>query len=316
MRWQNSDVSRYFARRAELGSALGEVEKRQDGVFQRTISHASPRVMIPLYDHNPTHRTPYVTILLIAINTAVMVWLTTLSPIEQQVAAVEHGFIPARIAQLGNPRNLEVPIHEVVAVRDGLGRQQPALRVVDKINLPPSRMQIFGSVLTTMFMHGGWMHLVGNMWFLWIFGNNVEDRLGHVLYAVFYLVGGLLATASHWAYDPASLTPVIGASGAASTILGAYAVTWPKATVTTLIFFGFITTVEIPALVWLGIWFGGQLLDAFANRDLGVAVWAHIGGFVAGAILMPILSFGAPPPGSTWSEEVKKHFLPSGHDEF
>ena len=94
--------------------------------------------------------------------------------------------------------------------------------------------------------------------------------------------------------------PVIGASGAVATILGAYAVTWPKATVSTLVFFGFVTIVEIPALLWLGIWFGGQLVDAVINRDLGVAVWAHIGGFVAGAMLMPILSFGAPPPGSSW----------------
>ena len=102
--------------------------------------------------------------------------------------------------------------------------------------------------------------------------------------------------------------PVVGASGAVSTILGAYAVTYPKATVSTLIFFGFITIVEIPALVWLGLWLGGQLLDAFFSRDLGVAVWAHIGGFAAGAFLMPILSFGAPPPGSSWAEELKKHF--------
>jgi membrane associated rhomboid family serine protease len=272
--------------------------------------------MIPLYDHNPTQRTPYVTLLLIVVNTAVMVWLASLSEVDQQIAAIEHGFIPARIAQLSNHRNLEVPVKEVVQVHDGFGRPQLAVRVVDKIDLAPSRSQTALSVLTTMFMHGGWMHLVGNMWFLWIFGNNVEDRLGHVLYMVFYLVGGLLATASHWAYDPSSTTPVIGASGAASTILGAYAVTWPKATVTTLVFFGFITTVEVPALVWLGIWFGGQLLDAFANRDLGVAVWAHIGGFVAGAILMPILSFRSPPPGGTWSEEVRRHFLPDERDPF
>ena len=104
--------------------------------------------------------------------------------------------------------------------------------------------------------------------------------MGHVLYLGFYVVGGLLATTCHWAYDPHSTMPVVGASGAVATILGAYAVTWPKATVSTLIFFGLVTIIEIPALMWLGFWFAGQLVDAFVNRDLGVAVWAHIGGFV------------------------------------
>jgi len=105
-----------------------------------------------------------------------------------------------------------------------------------------------------------------------------------------------------------STTPVVGASGAVAAILGAYAVTFPKAMVSTVIFFGIITVVQIPALVWLGLWLLGQLAEAFFNRDLGVAVWAHIGGFAAGALLMPILSFGSPPPGSNWHEELKKHF--------
>jgi membrane associated rhomboid family serine protease len=253
--------------------------------------------MIPLYDHNPTHRTPLVTVALIAINTLVMVWLATLSPIEQQQAAITHGFIPARVEQLRSQQVLEVKLQEMAEAHDRSGRVRNVVRDVGTISLSPSRASIILSLLTTMFMHGGWLHLVGNMWFLWIFGNNVEDRLGHVAYVSFYLIGGLLATACHWAYDPASTTPVIGASGAVSAILGAYAVHWPRATVTTLVFLGFfITTVEIPALVWLGIWFGGQLLEAGASRDLGVAVWAHIGGFVAGAILMPILCRVIRPP--------------------
>jgi len=270
--------------------------------------------MFPLYDHNPTSTTPFVTYLLIAINTLVMVWFATLSPAQQQVAAIEHGFIPARIGQLSNPQPIQVPIREPAIGVDRFGRRVPVVRVVQNVELAPSSTAIVLSVLTTMFMHGGWMHLAGNMWFMWIFGNNVEDRLGHVLYLCFYLVGGLLATATHWAYDPLSMTPVVGASGAVSTILGAYAVTWPRATVSTLIFFGFITVIEVPALAWLGIWFGGQLLDAFANRDLGVAVWAHIGGFVAGAFLMPILSFRSPPPGGSWGEELKKHFADPNED--
>ncbi len=270
--------------------------------------------MFPLRDHNPTSTVPYVTLALIAINTLVMLWLSTLSPLDQQVAAVEHGFVPARIGQLSNHQPVQVPIKEPVVGVNRFGQQVTMVKVVGHVELSPSPWAIFGSVLTTMFMHGGWMHLAGNMWFMWIFGNNVEDRLGHVLYLGFYLVGGLLATACHWAYDPLSMIPVVGASGAVSTILGAYAVAWPRATVSTLVFFGFITVIEVPALAWLGIWFGGQLLDAFANRDLGVAVWAHIGGFIAGAFLMPILSFAAPPPGGSWGGRLKEHFL-SPNDE-
>ena len=267
--------------------------------------------MIPLHDHNPTFGTPFVTFALIAVNALVMLWLATLSPEQQNVAAVEHGFIPARIAQLTNPVPLEVPIKEAVVVHDQFGRQATQVRTVGKISLPAARGAIFFSILTTMFMHGGWMHLIGNMWFLWIFGNNVEDRLGHALYLGFYLVGGFLATASHWAYNPASTVPVIGASGAVATILGAYAVTWPRARVTTLVFLGFfITTVEIPAILWLGIWLGGQLLEAGMSRDLGVAVWAHIGGFAAGALLMPILTYGSHPPSGTANDDYDNRDAP------
>jgi membrane associated rhomboid family serine protease len=272
--------------------------------------------MFPLYDHNPTHTTPFVTYLLIALNTAVMVWMATLSPTDQQVAAVQHGFIPARIGQLSTPEPVQVPIREPVIGVDRFGRRVQMVKVVGNVVLPPSKTQVMLSILTTMFMHGGWMHLAGNMWFMWVFGNNVEDRLGHFLYLTFYLVGGLLATATHWAYDPLSMTPVVGASGAVSTILGAYAVTWPRATVSTVIFFGFITVVEVPALAWLGIWFGGQLLDAFANRDLGVAVWAHIGGFVAGAFLMPILSHGTPGLAVAGDERSDERFAPPRRDDY
>jgi hypothetical protein len=262
--------------------------------------------MFPLKDHNPSETTPYVTLLLIAINTLVMVWLAMLPPLEQQEAVLEHGFIPARIAQLTQNRaiQVELEVQEPAAV-PGIA---PVRREVKRIDLPPEPAQILSTILTTMFLHGGWMHLAGNMWFLWVFGNNIEDRLGHFLYLAFYLVGGLLATACHWANDPASTTPVVGASGAVATILGAYAVTFPKATVSTLIFFGIITVIEIPALIWLGVWLAGQLVDALFNREQGVAVWAHIGGFAAGALLMPILSFGSPPPGSSWQEELRKHF--------
>lgn len=244
--------------------------------------------MLPLKDHNPTSTIPLVTYALVAINTLVMLYLSTLSQTDQQLFSIRHGFIPARVAQLNHPQvpDLEVPLIELVQLPSGrIGERQ-----VGQVALPNSGVAVAASVLTCMFLHGGWMHLIGNMWFLWIFGNNIEDRLGHLLYLGFYLVGGLIATACHWFYDPASSIPVVGASGAVSTILGAYAVTYPRATVSTLVFFGFITIIEVPAIAWLLIWLGGQLASAFSQSDLGVAVWAHIGGFAAGALLMPVLS--------------------------
>lgn len=260
--------------------------------------------MLPLKDHNPTILTPYVTYALEVINTAVMLYQLTLPPVAQQVFAIQHGFIPARIAQLNNPQaKLVVPVMQEAEVNG-----QRVAQKVGQVQFAGSPGAIIVSALTCMFLHGGLMHLAGNMWFLFIFGNNIEDRLGHWLYLGFYLVGGLLATACHWAYDPNSAVPVVGASGAVSTILGAYAVTFPKATVSTLIFFGIITVIEVPAILWLLIWLGGQFISAFQAQDLGVAVWAHIGGFAAGAILMPILSFGAPPPGVSWADEIKRHF--------
>lgn len=261
--------------------------------------------MLPLKDHNPTFSTPFVTYVLIVINSLVMLWLSSLTPVAQQQFVIEHGFVPARIAQLSNPNLVvKVPIEADVVVQNGKLVQRP----IKTVELSPAAAAILASLLTSMFMHGGWMHLAGNMWFLWIFGNNIEDRLGHVLYLAFYLLGGLLATGCHWAYDPHSAIPVVGASGAVATILGAYAVTYPKATVSTLIFFGFITIVEIPALVWLAIWLGGQLLSALVQQDTGVAVWAHIGGFAVGAVLMPLLSRAIGPRRGSLNDEFKSYF--------
>jgi membrane associated rhomboid family serine protease len=268
--------------------------------------------MLPLKDHNPTLRTSFVTYALVAINTLVMLWLGALSPTDQQVFVIEHGFIPARIGQLTDAqREVKVNIEAEVIAPNGRIARQP----IKTVALRPDATSIVASLLTTMFIHGGWMHLAGNMWFLWIFGNNIEDRLGHVLYLIFYLVGGLLATGCHWAYDPTSTVPVVGASGAVSAVLGAYAVTYPKATISTLVFFGFITIIEVPALVWLGIWFGGQLLSAATQQDLGVAVWAHVGGFVVGAVLMPVLSSIVSPPKPPGDDEFERYFSFTGREE-
>lgn len=145
---------------------------------------------------------------------------------------------------------------------------------------------------TAMFLHGNWFHVLSNMLYLWIFGDNIEDRMGHFRYLVFYLVTGYIATIVHIFSDPDSMSPLIGASGAIAGVLGAYLVLFPRAKVLTLVFiFIFIQIIPIPAVVFLGIWFILQLLNGTAGLSgvaQGVAFWAHIGGFVAGAFLVKL----------------------------
>jgi membrane associated rhomboid family serine protease len=140
-----------------------------------------------------------------------------------------------------------------------------------------------------MFMHGGWLHIAGNMLFLWIFGNNIEDSMGRLRYALFYLLGGLAAALTQVAIDPDAAVPLVGASGAIAAVLGGYALLYPRARVLTLFFFFFIFFIEVPALLLLGLWIFTQFLPAvgqLATPDIqgggGVAYWAHIGGFLFG----------------------------------
>jgi len=154
-----------------------------------------------------------------------------------------------------------------------------------------------------MFLHGGWMHFLGNMLFLWIFGDNVEDRLGHARYLVFYLLSGYAATLGHFLSSPSSAVPAIGASGAISGVLGAYLFLHPKARIQTLIFFGFFARLTlVPAWVFLPLWFLIQLFSGLASLGApnaqeggGVAFFAHIGGFVAGPALLFLLGGGRRP---------------------
>ncbi len=154
-----------------------------------------------------------------------------------------------------------------------------------------------GSALLSMFLHGGWGHLLGNMLFLWIFGDNVEDRLGHLRYLLFYLLCGFAATFAHAWSSPGSVVPAVGASGAISGVLGAYVFLHPRARVRTLVFLGFLVTfVDIPVLIYLPIWFLIQLVSGVASLGAptaaesgGVAWFAHIGGFVAGPLLLLLL---------------------------
>lgn len=254
-------------------------------------------MIFPFGDDVPTRRPPVITGVLIAINVVVLIWVDLLPDLNHQLVLIERGFIPARVAQAVRGKPVVVEI-------DDLARQ-PHLRVPvalkKQIELPADRRSIASTLVTSLFLHGGWLHLLGNMWFLWIFGNNVEDRLGHLLYAAFYLGGGVLANVCHWWSDPSSEVPVIGASGAVATVLGAYAVTWPWAHVRCIVvLIVFITMVQLPALAVLGFWFLTQVLEASRQVDLGlqggVAFWAHIGGFLAGMVLMPLVAGRPPPP--------------------
>lgn len=264
-------------------------------------------MFIPLKDENPKRHLPIVTYGLVAINVLVFVWMSRQPELRQQLLVYKHGFVPARIAQLANHQQIIVPVTEVVR-----NVFIVPVEVRHAIELKPDAGEIWMSLITCMFMHGSWLHLIGNMWFLFLFGNNVEDRLGPVPYLILYLGGGLIASGSHWLFEPSSLIPVIGASGAVAVILGAYTIAWPWAKVQTLVFLlFFFTIVEVPALVVNGVWFIGQLVAGQESLRRvtagGVAWWAHVGGFIAGVLLMPLFSAlfgrdGDQPPPDTFDE--------------
>ncbi|MEZ0278075.1 MAG: rhomboid family intramembrane serine protease [Methylibium sp.] len=216
--------------------------------------------MFPISDDNPRHIQPIVTWSLIGACVLVFLWQISLGDYRGQAAVMQFGMIPARLF--------------------GYGEVSPAFAVVPG----------WATVLTSMFMHGGFMHLGLNMLFLWIFGDNVEDSMGHARYLVFYLLCGVAAAVAQGAINPTSTIPMVGASGAISGVLGAYMLLHPHATVRTLIFIGlFVTIVHVPALFVLGIWFLMQIVSGMlpSSGEGGVAFFAHIGGFVAGMALVP-----------------------------
>jgi membrane associated rhomboid family serine protease len=213
--------------------------------------------MIPLRDDNPIRSTPVVTIGLIALCTIVFLWQITLPEDEGEAAVYLLGFIPAVLFG-----RAELPEHWV----------------------PP-----VASIFTAMFMHGGWMHLIGNMLYLWIFGDNVEDRVGRVRFVLFYLICGAVAAFAQALPDVGSRVPMIGASGAISGVLGAYLVLYPRANVLVAVpLVVIIQTFRVPAWIVLGFWFVAQLASSLmaAQGQGGVAFGAHVGGFVAGVLLI------------------------------
>ncbi len=218
--------------------------------------------MIPLRDDAPRFSYPAVTLVLVLLNVAVFLYQVYLSLVsaQAQVVFVEtFGAIPLRA---GYALAGKYPLMEGVA-----------------------------PVFTSIFLHGGWLHLIGNMWFLWIFGDNVEDELGHFPYLVFYVACGVLASVAHVVANPQSTVPAVGASGAIAGVMGAYLVRFPWARIITLVpIFFFFTTIEIPAVLMLFYWFAIQFFSGAASfasgSSGGVAWWAHVGGFVAGAALI------------------------------
>jgi len=217
--------------------------------------------MFPISDDNPRISTPYVTWSIIGACVLVFFWQVSLGASSGEIAIYEFGMIPARLF--------------------GTGTLDPELAAVPA----------WSTVFTSMFMHGGWLHLGFNMLFLWIFGDNVEDSMGHARYLIFYLVCGVAAALAQAFVSPGSTIPMVGASGAISGVLGAYLLLHPRATVRTVIFLGiFVTMMHLPAMIVLGLWFLMQLVSAAfsSSGEAGVAFWAHVGGFVAGMALVPL----------------------------
>lgn len=161
---------------------------------------------------------------------------------------------------------------------------------IEALNAGSLSIADYSPLLSNLFLHGGWLHIIGNMWYLWIFGDNVEDWLGHISFVAFFLLTGLIANISHILLDPFSTIPVIGASGAISGILGAYLILYPTAKIKTLVpIFIFLQIFEVPAMLFLGLWFFLQLQSgALASAGTNIAWWAHIGGFLAGMILIKV----------------------------
>jgi membrane associated rhomboid family serine protease len=229
--------------------------------------------MFPYRDDNPTLRPAVVTYLIIAINVAVWVFVQGVGTDPALTRSVcQLGLIPGELLHR-LPPGYEVPVGPGVACVVGAGSS-------------------WYTVLTSMFLHGGWFHLIGNMWFLWLFGNNIEDSMGRSRYLPFYLICGLTAAALQTLLNPGSAVPMVGASGAISGIMGAYVVLYPRVRVHLLVVLVvFITRIEVPAYVMLGYWFLLQLLggtSTIGTQQGGVAFWAHVGGFVAGAALIQL----------------------------
>jgi len=231
--------------------------------------------VIPYKDENPTDLAPLFTVGLIVVNA--LVWLVVqgagLNSADLVRSVCELGLIPGEVLRTVPP-GTAVPVG-------------PGMRCL--VTAQPH----WWTVATSMFLHAGWLHIIGNMWFLWVFGNNIEDSMGHARFVAFYLLCGVAAALAQMVSDPRSAVPMVGASGAISGVMGAYILLYPRVRVHTIVWLGFfVTTVALPAYVILGYWFVYQLLlgtvGSLSRMEGGTAFWAHVGGFVAGMALIRV----------------------------
>jgi len=219
--------------------------------------------MIPIRDRNPSGTFPYVTIGIIVINILIFLYELSLgSGLGEFI--MKFGVVPLKVSYYSQASDLTF-------------------------------INTFFPFISSMFLHGGFVHLIGNMWFLWIFGDNIEDKLGHFKFIAFYFLCGIIASSVHVFFNSQSNVPCVGGSGAIAGVLGAYMVTFPRARVVTIVpLFVFIQVMELPAIVVLGFWFVIQFFNGAATitastSGAGVAWWAHIGGFAAGVIILYII---------------------------
>ena len=219
--------------------------------------------MIPIRDRNPSGTFPYITIGIIVVNVLIFLYELSLDS-GLGVFVMKFGVVPLRVSNYFQVSDLTF-------------------------------INTFFPFISSMFLHGGFIHLIGNMWFLWIFGDNIEDKLGHFKYVAFYFLCGIIASSVHVFFNSQSNVPCIGGSGAIAGVLGAYIITFPRARVVTIVpLFVFIQVIELPAMVVLGFWFviqffNGAISITTSTSGAGVAWWAHIGGFAAGIIILYII---------------------------
>ncbi len=220
--------------------------------------------MIPLRDNVPSQNTPWATWLLIFVNLLVFRYQASLPQDEVLTMVSRYGFIPADVSQL---------------LSEGIGI---------------SALSLVFPLTSSLFLHGSWFHLISNLWSLWLFGDNVEDSVGHFRFILFYLAGGAAASMVHFLFNPLSTLPTIGASGAIAAVMGAYLIMFPMARIVTLVPLFFIPLFfQLPALVFIGFWFISQVFAGISTlittSDGGIAWWAHIGGFLFGVVVIPLI---------------------------
>ena len=261
--------------------------------------------MFPIRDQNPTSSTAYVTIGLVVLNCLIFLF-EAWGPVDQTKFTYKYGFVPAQLVHGSEGLREELREHPPMRqVRDLRGRplvHVPSRRpVMEPVPIPIqtiTAIPAWVNIFTCMFLHGGWMHLIGNMLYLWIFGNNIEDRLGSVLFIVFYLGTGVVGNLAHTVFDPGYM-PLVGASGAISGVMGAYILLFPRTRILAIVPIGWYPmTVSLPAWIFLGFYFLIQNVYStyFTVGQGNVAYWAHIGGFVSGMALIFVFPHRKRPP--------------------